>query len=139
MRKVSYFCNKQGFTLIELVIVIGVLGVLAASLLVAIDPLEQLARARDAGKKSSVKQLGEAMQAYYSLNGNYFTPTTTWMETLIASGDLKSKVKNTDTSVCSYYLEDGNIYNFCYMTYDSSYSCASQTTPCSSNNCEAMV
>jgi len=34
-----------GFTLMELLIVIGVLGILAAGLLAAIDPFEQLKKA----------------------------------------------------------------------------------------------
>jgi len=34
--------TNKGFTLMELLIVIGVLGILAAGLLAAIDPFEQL-------------------------------------------------------------------------------------------------
>ena len=56
--------SSKGFTLIELLIVIAILGVLAAGSLVAIDPVEQLARARDSGRKSAVTQMGRALQAY---------------------------------------------------------------------------
>jgi len=55
-----------GFTLIELLVVIAILGVLAGAILVAINPLEQLARGRDAGRKSTVDELGHATQAYYT-------------------------------------------------------------------------
>src|SRR5438034_506681 len=95
--------NNTGFTLIELIIVIGVLGVLAAVLLIAIDPIEQLTRAKDAGKKTAIKQLGEAVLANYALNGTYITPDGSWMESLLTSGDLKTKPKNSDDGHCTYF------------------------------------
>src|SRR5260221_6470647 len=83
---------NEGFTLIELIIVIGVLGVLAAALLVAIDPLEQLARGRDAGRLSSVTQLGRAMQSYIAAQntGIYPAPIAAgnWQGLLVNSGDI---------------------------------------------------
>jgi prepilin-type N-terminal cleavage/methylation domain-containing protein len=84
--------SVKGFTLIELLIVIAVIGVLAAVILVAIDPIEQLARGRDAGRKSSVNQLGRALQAYYSVNSAY-PAVGGWVadptNTLIVSGEIK--------------------------------------------------
>jgi prepilin-type N-terminal cleavage/methylation domain-containing protein len=64
---------KKGFTLIELLIVIAVLGVLAVVVLVAINPVQQLAKGRDTGRKSTVKQIGNALQAYYTRSGSYLT------------------------------------------------------------------
>ena len=60
--------KNKGFTLIELLIVMAILGVLAVVVLVAINPAEQLRRARDTGRISGVQQLGRAMQAYYTVN-----------------------------------------------------------------------
>ena len=83
--------RQAGFTLVELLVVIGVLGVLAAAVLTAINPLEQLARGRDAGRKSTVNQLGNAVQAYYtSQNATYPTANTTWITTLVNSGEIKT-------------------------------------------------
>ena len=48
--------SRRGFTLIELLIVMAILGVLAVVVLVAINPIQQLARTRDTGRKSGVTQ-----------------------------------------------------------------------------------
>lgn len=86
--------TRKGFTLIELLIVIAVLGVLAAVVLVAIDPVEQLARGRDAGRKSAVAEVGRAMQAYFTSRAAYpvvgewtAVPAT---NALVISGDIRS-------------------------------------------------
>lgn len=85
---------SQGFTLIELLIVIAILGVLAASLLAFIDPIEQLARGRDAGKKSTIAQLGGSITAYYTSRSAYPTAIATWQDTLLTAGELKVVTAN---------------------------------------------
>lgn len=80
----------KGFTLIELLIVMAVLGVLAVVVLIAINPAEQLARARDSGKVSGVQQLGRAVTAYYVGNGDMPTEGATWITEMVTSQDLGS-------------------------------------------------
>lgn len=62
---------NKGFTLMELLIVIGVLGILAAGLLAAIDPFEQLKKARDSNYRSGGIELLQSLQRYYANHG-YF-------------------------------------------------------------------
>ena len=50
----------------ELLIVIGVLGILAVGLLAAIDPFEQLKKARDTNNRDAAIELLEASQRYYA-------------------------------------------------------------------------
>jgi prepilin-type N-terminal cleavage/methylation domain-containing protein len=90
---------QRGFTLIELLVVIAILGVLAGAVLVAINPLEQLARGRDAGRRTTIQQLGAAVQAYYTNQGAVYpngsegrwmtTGTTGGTTGLQAAGELK--------------------------------------------------
>lgn len=90
----SRFSSIKGFTLIELLIVIAVLGILAAVVLVAIDPVEQLSRGRDAGRKTTIGQLGRGLQAYYTSQSRF--PTTGEMtnvnatNALVVTGEIKN-------------------------------------------------
>ncbi|OGH32677.1 MAG: hypothetical protein A2953_01415 [Candidatus Levybacteria bacterium RIFCSPLOWO2_01_FULL_36_54] len=70
--------KTQGFTLVELLIVIAVLGVLATIVLLAVNPAGQLARARDAGRKTALKSIANALEAYVAVNGSYPSTNMNW-------------------------------------------------------------
>ena len=63
--------KQAGFTLMELLIVIGVLGILAAGLLAAIDPFEQLKKARDANNRNASVELLNGFTRYYASHGEF--------------------------------------------------------------------
>jgi len=109
--------NKRfkGFTLIELLIVMAILGVLAVVVLVAINPVQQLARTRDAGRKSGVTQIGHAAEAYYTSHNGSYMDAGTWLATLSTSGELASIPQEIAGSAGSYTACSSNeVSNWCY-------------------------
>lgn len=82
--------NNKGFTLIELLIVIAVIGVLAAAVLIALNPLEQFKRSRDAGLKEAISTIGRQLQGNFTLTQIYpsFATAGGWLSDMVASGEL---------------------------------------------------
>lgn len=71
MKKFFSFLSKPGFTMIELLIVIAILGILAVAVLSAINPIEQINRGRDTGSRSDAEQLLSAVDRFYAFQGYY--------------------------------------------------------------------
>ena len=65
--------NKQkGFTLIELLIVIGIIAILAAAVIVAINPGQQFAQARNSTRRSHLNSVANAVYSYSIEHGGTF-------------------------------------------------------------------
>lgn len=60
---------KKGFTLVELLIVISILGILATIAITSFRSAQF--RGRDAERKSDLKQISSALELYYSDYGKY--------------------------------------------------------------------
>jgi prepilin-type N-terminal cleavage/methylation domain-containing protein len=56
--------TQSGFTLMELLIVIAIIGILATVLIVIINPARQLAKARDSERKSEIYSIVSAVDRY---------------------------------------------------------------------------
>ena len=56
--------KQGGFTLIELIIVVAIIGLLAAALFVAVDPAKRIGEAQDATRWSNVTSILDAMLTY---------------------------------------------------------------------------
>ena len=63
--------SNGGFTMIELLIVITILGILATAVLSAINPVEQINRGRDTGTRSDAEQLLSSIERYNAFQGFY--------------------------------------------------------------------
>lgn len=115
--------NWKAFTLIELLIVMAVLGVLATVALVLINPTERQAQARDTGRISSVIQIGRAVSAYYTSQGNY-PDEGTWAIDLVDNHELSTFPVGVEYSgsiiPCSTFPQPGEPNTYCYEEDDAS-------------------
>lgn len=70
---------KKGFTLLELLIVIGILAILATTVTVILNPAELLRQARDSQRLSDLESLNTAINLYVSTYSasTLFTGTST--------------------------------------------------------------
>ena len=61
--------NKKGFTLIEMLIVVAIVGLLASVVVLGIGNARE--RARDAKRAGDIRQIQNAAEAYYASNNFY--------------------------------------------------------------------
>lgn len=107
----------SGFTLVELVIVIAILSILLTITLAAINPLEQFAKARDAGRIAAVNGLSKAVLGYETRVSTNLPPSSTWISDLSANGDLNGTIRYPDnpnitsSSACATNNQNGYCYN----------------------------
>jgi prepilin-type N-terminal cleavage/methylation domain-containing protein len=92
MRKITL---HKGFTLVELLIVIALLGALAIGLIGALDPFEQLKKGTDTGTRDLVNQVQTAVLRYYATTSEMPWTTAATFEAQILSGtDLAEGIGN---------------------------------------------
>jgi type II secretion system protein G len=117
---------QRGFTLIELVVVIAIIGVLAGFLVS--NFMNAREKARDSQRKSDVKQIQKALEVYRQDNNQFPTtlpsPSSCWSSLTSCAGNVymskfpKEPVKtnSSDGSPVSYYYKPGTtgVYRLSY-------------------------
>ena len=91
--------KHSGFTLLEILLVVGIIAILAGIVIIAINPSKQLAQVRNTERKSDLKQLYNGMTQFYIDKGYYpasTTLSTTTLTTICPTGASTSPAAGFD-------------------------------------------
>lgn len=127
---------SRGFTLVELLVVIVLIGALAIGLFATINPVEQINRGKDSGTRNVAREFSGAVNRYYaarqtlpwvSSGGGAVTfastlltdaTVTTVITNLVNAGELKSNFSTASTTAMGkiYFTADNTtgLINVCF-------------------------
>ncbi len=110
---------KQGFTLLELLIVVGIIALMAAVVFAALNNARS--KGGDAGVKSNLHSIANAAELFFVNNSNSYLPaggstfTIATCPAYSASGtNMLSKDKTAATSIAQAISNGGNNGSSCY-------------------------
>ena len=100
---------QKGFTLVELLIVIALLGAIALAVIAAINPIEQANRARDTRFKTDSANLVSAIERYFTTKSEF-----PWVTSGTVNGNDDAfgfvSANNEDVGICGTNCTlDGNL------------------------------
>ena len=76
---------KKGFTLLEILLVIAVIGILSTIVIVALNPTRQLSQARNAVRRSNINTISSALNQYFIDTQSYPSTLTYWYQDICPS------------------------------------------------------
>lgn len=131
--------KEQGFTIVELLIVIVVIGILAGLVITTYNGIQQ--KARNTERTTDLKTFQSQLEAYYATNGRYPTNTdlggTSASNVTFIAANLKGMDKETlrdpKGTAADYSLNTGSTVGGNKYTYNPSpASCDNSATDCTS-------
>ncbi|HSX42690.1 MAG TPA: type II secretion system protein, partial [Candidatus Saccharimonadales bacterium] len=133
--------KSKGFTIVELLIVIVVIGILATLVIVTFTGIQQ--KARDSKRKTDISAIQAALESYYSSNNTYPTVAdlndSSWRATNLKGFDANAlgDPKGNSNTVVGGQTPSGTQYAYVVTgdlgTLASPTTCsdaANSTTPC---------
>lgn len=125
--------RDQGFTIVELLIVIVVIGILALLVITTYGGIQ--AKARNAKRGSDVKALQTQIEAFFSQNGYYPSLTDmndgTWLTTNMKSLDPNALIDPSNPTQSKTLVTAPVAKSYAYAVTDSSgNSCETTDTTC---------
>ncbi|MFH1188720.1 MAG: LamG domain-containing protein, partial [bacterium] len=127
MRTSVRFIFKKGFTLLEVLLVVGAIAIISSIVIIAINPSKQLAEARNAQRETDVKAILDALYQYSIDNHGQFPsgldsqlrmigPATTGCAINCGTGEIADGISISDTTQAqfaagTYNLTQWNVGN----------------------------
>lgn len=119
--------GKSGFTLVELMLVISIIGVISTITLGVINVPEWQQRARDTVRKEDVSTISGALERFYSDNNSYPTAVLNNQSPAIVAAVpatlspnyIKTIPNDPESGINYYYVTDGQNYCVCTHLYAS--------------------
>jgi general secretion pathway protein G len=132
--------HQAGFTIVELLIVIVVIGILAAISITAYNGVQQ--RARDAQRIDAIAKIRKGLEAYRAINGAYPSGTNSgtssvgdaypgggWEVSQISQSAWLTALKPYMSSVPSDPVNDDSVHYFYYYFYANNPGMCGAATP----------
>lgn len=132
-----------GFTLVELLVVVGILTVLLAITLIAINPFEQINKTTDVSTRATIKDFASATKYFYTeekttpwvknstcrdelSTQNTISQMPSCVQELTKGGDLQTQAINSSEAKDIFMTECSNSIALCYKPKSSTYKNNSQ-------------
>jgi len=113
---------KKGFTLIEILIVVVIIGILAGVVLSIIKPDVLYSRARDSRRETDLKTIQTGLENYYAENRNYPSGVT-WASAGLGSA-LHTALTTPDSYLNNYPVDPKGVNDYQYWSNGSKYCLA---------------
>jgi prepilin-type N-terminal cleavage/methylation domain-containing protein len=131
---ISLIKRNKGFTIVELLIVIVVIGILALLVITTYSGIQQ--KARNSKRQTDIQSLQTQMEAFYSQNGFYpslaHMNDADWRKANMKSLDSGALTDPSNPSQSATLVDtDGTAKSYAYKVRDASgASCSTDETTC---------
>lgn len=98
----NFFRRQVGFTLVELLVVVGIIGILSVAVLATLNPLAQIQKGNDTKRKGDLSQIQKALETYYHDNGGY--PKSSGNYRIIFTGNVNGNPADWGSNGFSPYM-----------------------------------